>query len=239
MTLVEELLSWVADDWTDAPGVFSVALGSGTRDPQVLRDVSLGLLVHVVANDLAVIGEIGTGRHVPWPGTPAETLLRAVRDWSRFPTPRVSTSDLFWLEATPEAEAIGRSLWGRSTLTDEEDLAQMSGPPLPAHWSTAPTLRDEVVRRGQPGPLPARELVRVAEAGGVGTAEAKQVLALGLLAHLVALGSLVLGHLRDGRFVPWEDPPAEVLLRVGRGWLVPEGAPSTRDTTWLQVVARG
>ncbi|NYI59026.1 hypothetical protein [Cellulomonas soli] len=236
--LVGDLLSWAADDWTDAAGVVSVALGSGSRDPQVLRDLSLGLLVHVVANGLAVIGEIGSGRHVPWPGTSAETLLRAVRDWVQFPTPRVSGSGLFWLDATPEGEAIGRSLWGRTQLSDEEDLAETSGPPLPARWSTAPTLRDEVIRRGAEGPLPAHVLVHVASGGGVSAEEGVQVLALGLLAHLVALGSLVLGDRRDGRFAPWEGTPAEAMLRVGRSWLVPDGVPSTRETTWFQVTPR-
>ncbi|NTW42189.1 MAG: hypothetical protein HGA44_20310 [Cellulomonadaceae bacterium] len=237
-TLVEELLSWVSDDWTDAPGVFSVALRSGARDPQELRDLSLGLLVHVVANDLAVLGEIRTGRHVPWPGTPAETLLRAVQDWARFPTPRVSIGDLFWLDTTPAGEAIGRSVRGRWQLTDEEDMAETSGPPLPAAWSAAPTLRDKVIRRCALGPLPVRALVQVAAAGGVRTQEAVQVLALGMLAHLVAQGSLVLGDQRDGRFVPWAGTPAEALLRVGRSWLSPEEGTSTKDTTWFDVTSR-
>ncbi|GAA3809870.1 hypothetical protein [Cellulomonas soli] len=235
--MVDETLAEAADDWLDAAGVLSVALGSGSRDPQVLRDLSLGLLVHVVANGLAVIGEIGSGRHVPWPGTSAETLLRAVRDWVQFPTPRVNISDLFWLEATPEGEAIGRSLWGRAELSDEEDLAETSGPPLPDHWSTAPTLRDEVIRRAAQGPRPVQEFVRVAAEGGVDTHEAVQVLALGMVAHLVALESLVLGDQRDGRFVPWACTPAEALLRVGRGWLSPGEDPSGAGAVWFLVTA--
>ncbi|WP_448630980.1 hypothetical protein [Cellulomonas soli] len=51
------MLAELADDGLDAAGLLSAALRAGTRDPQVVRDVALGLLVTCGGERPALAGD--------------------------------------------------------------------------------------------------------------------------------------------------------------------------------------
>ncbi len=112
-SLVEDVLAHAAEDWVVPALLLTVVRDAcGVKDPHALRDMAVGLLARLVADGLVVIGDV-RGTHVPWNCRPEEAVLRVAQEWALREDPFVMPGELFWLDATPAGEAIGKAVWAR------------------------------------------------------------------------------------------------------------------------------
>lgn len=112
-TLMEDVLAYAAEDWVDPALLLDIVRDAcGVEDRSALRDMAVGLLARLVADGLVVIGDVWDS-HVPWDCSPGEAVLRVAQEWAQRENPFVMPGELFWLDATPAGEAIGKAVWAR------------------------------------------------------------------------------------------------------------------------------
>jgi predicted urease superfamily metal-dependent hydrolase len=114
-TRVEDVLAYAAEDWVHPSELLNVVRDAcGVEDPCTLRDTAVGLLARLVADGLVVIGDVA-GSHLPWDCSSGEAVLRVAQEWAQRENPFVMPGELFWLDATPAGEAIGKAVWARES----------------------------------------------------------------------------------------------------------------------------
>lgn len=111
--MVEDVLAHAAEDWVDPALLLDIVRDArGIEDRSVLRDMAVGLLARLVADGLVVIGDVWDSP-VPWDCSQAEAVLRVAQERAQRENPFVMPGELFWLDATPAGEAIGKAVWAR------------------------------------------------------------------------------------------------------------------------------
>jgi len=115
-TLTEDLLARAAEDWVSAAEVIDVVRRSGLTEPADLRDLSVGLIARLLAQDLVVAGDISDRGHVPWSITPGEAVLRIAALWARMDDPFVMPGQIVWLDTTATGQEIGEAVWRREEI---------------------------------------------------------------------------------------------------------------------------
>jgi hypothetical protein len=78
----------------------------------VQRLAAIGLVASLVSEGLVMVGDVGES-HVPWSCEPGEAVLRVARDWMERADPDVMPGELFWLDCTPDGQALGEAVWAR------------------------------------------------------------------------------------------------------------------------------
>ena len=112
-SLEEDLLARAVDDWVNPSELLTVVRRSGITDPNVLRDLAIGLLARMLVENLVVVGDIGQ-THIPWEGTPGEVICRIIRWWGELDNPfDVISGGMFWIDLTSAGEAIGKAVLER------------------------------------------------------------------------------------------------------------------------------
>ncbi len=112
-TLAEDLLARAAEDWVSAAEVIDLVRTSGVTDPSDCRDLAVGLIARLLAEQLVSAGDIEGVEHWPWPLSTAEALLRIATEWASESDPFVMPGSIVWLNTTPRGQAIGESVWQR------------------------------------------------------------------------------------------------------------------------------
>lgn len=113
-TPLEDLVVGGLDDWADAGWALQSVRLTGETDPATLRDLTLALLAEVLREGLMTAGDVISGEHVPWHGTPDEWAERIRQEWldeweDEVPTPGAIT----WLNNTPSGEGLARTVLAR------------------------------------------------------------------------------------------------------------------------------
>lgn len=116
-TILEDLLARAADDWVDPSELLEIVGRAGVANRELRRTAAIGLVAQAVCLGYVTIGDVWE-KHVSWPLPPGDALLRLARDWSAVADPYVLPGDLFWIDATPEGEAVGRAVWAREAASE-------------------------------------------------------------------------------------------------------------------------
>lgn len=111
-TAVEDVAARAAEDWVHPAELLEVARRQGIEDPELQRLAAIGLVAVLVSSGLVVVGDVAE-RHIPWDCPPGESVLRVAREWMAQAKPDVMPGELFWLDCTPEGQALGESVWAR------------------------------------------------------------------------------------------------------------------------------
>ncbi|KQT96484.1 hypothetical protein [Sanguibacter sp. Leaf3] len=111
-TLTEELLSYAALDWVD-PGMLMTIVRdvSGVRDPDTLRDLSVGLVARLMVEGMITVGDVLEDGFHAWTLSPGEVLIRLVREWTAEQDPFAPPGSVAWFNATPAGQVIGEANW--------------------------------------------------------------------------------------------------------------------------------
>lgn len=112
-TLADDLLARAAEDWVSAAEVIDLVRRSGATDPNDLRDLAVGLIARLLADDLVVAGDIEGQEHEPWPLAPDEAIFRIATEWASESDPFVMPGSIVWLNSTAKGQAAGEAIWRR------------------------------------------------------------------------------------------------------------------------------
>lgn len=94
----------------EAMGIFRRA---GIKDPEMMRDITIGLVARLIEDDLIVAGDISDSGFMPWPLSKGDSLMRIVHSRIAAPNPFVMPGEVFWLAPTSEGARIGKEVWRR------------------------------------------------------------------------------------------------------------------------------
>ncbi|WP_203338311.1 hypothetical protein [Nocardioides limicola] len=114
-TLAEDLLARAAEDWVSAAEVIDLARRSGLHDPELLRDLSIGLIGRLIFQGLLVPGDYDGTSHSPWDSSPAQAMARITEDWCARTDPFVMPGEIVWLDTTDAGQRLGQDVWRRES----------------------------------------------------------------------------------------------------------------------------
>jgi len=102
--IMDQILIEGLDDWLDPGTVLSAAVTPELTDEES-RQLGLGLVAELLADELVVPGEMGPGWiFSPWTLSPGDALERIATTWiTEFPNETLYPGAIAWLELTPKA----------------------------------------------------------------------------------------------------------------------------------------
>jgi hypothetical protein len=84
-TIEEDLLARAAEDWVHPAELLGVVRRKGIEDPELQRDLAVGLVARLLAQGLIVVGDVGTAtfpgsvpremRSCDWPASGLNVLI--------------------------------------------------------------------------------------------------------------------------------------------------------------------
>lgn len=117
-TITEDLLVSGLVDWASAGWVLGCAFDAST-DPQVRRQVAIGVIAEVLVQGLMVAGDVGPNGFTPWgtgAGTSLETIVAAwVRD---SPLTGPGLGEIVWLANTERGDRVARAVLAAEAADD-------------------------------------------------------------------------------------------------------------------------
>jgi hypothetical protein len=236
-TFDEDVLAAGADDWIEPLDLLGTAADQGVDDRQTRRSTVIGATASLASRGFVVLGDVYDGFR-PWDLPPGAAMVRAVRTWATFANCYdVMPGEVFWLQVTPEGEAIGKSVWAREEAdgtrdTWDDDWGRET-PEAPDAVVTNPyedAVRAQLAANDSLAPS---DLLRIATDQGITDPEARHYTALGAVVGLVACGVATLADpAPDGRL--WNQPPGEAVTRAVGAWST--GSDPTPDDVFRLVL---
>lgn len=114
VNIKDELLIEGLDDWIDATWTYSEVRSYHPAAPDVLRQLSIGIIAELLSGGLMVAGDMVTqgeyGIFRAWDLSPGDSIVRITNAWvEESPYEKPDSYSIVWLENTDLGKALGEA----------------------------------------------------------------------------------------------------------------------------------